>query len=153
MKRFIIIGLLILIIGGISGFLIKKIFFPDDKQLIKKTIYTVVKSLEDKNIPKFMQQFSPDYTDSYGNTYGTLDFAVKYYLSQAGSISIKLSQIKIKIKNTPDGKRADVKFAAYATAWSGGSESEEAGRFELKLKKEYFKWEIYRFGGMKLNFQ
>jgi uncharacterized protein YxeA len=154
MKKIIIIILLIIIIGCISGFFIKKIFFPNDKQLIKKTINTVVKNLEEKNIPKFMKHFSLSYRDNYGNTYGTLNFAVKYVLSQVGSLSIKLSQMKIKIKNTPNGKRAIVKFVAYATGWSGGAEvAQEGGRFYLKLKKEYFKWKIYRFGGVKLNFQ
>lgn len=153
MKKIIIIVFFILIIGGISGFFIKKIFFPNDKQLITKTINTAVKSLEDKNIPKFMQQFSLSYRDDYGNTYGTLDFAVKYYLSQVGRLNIKLSQMKIKITNTPNGKRAYVKFAAYVTSSPSGELNEEGGRFYLKLKKEYFKWKIYRFGGVSLNFQ
>ncbi len=154
MKKFIIIGFLILILGGITGFFIKKMFPPNNKQLIKNTINTAVNSLEKRNIQTFMKQFSPYYTDSYGNTYESLYFTVKYFLSQLGNIHIKLSQMEIKIPKGHNGKIAYVKFSAYVIISSEGSEvDEQEGRFYIELKKEYFKWKIYKFGKIKLNFQ
>ncbi len=138
---------LIIFCGIVSG--IKFLFFPDENAKIRKTISLAISELEKKQINSFIRHFTIDYRDCFDNTYGTLYIFLRNNINMVRTININVSQVKIEIKKSD----AVVKF--FATAYIRTNDNEyykEAGRFILKMRKEDFKWRIYRLDEMEYEF-
>ncbi len=137
MKKIIIIFSVIILIG--TFFFMKKFIFVSEKDRVKRTIKTAVKAINDKDYHKFMKQFSIEYRDEYGNTWGTLFFYLKNILKNYQEVSVSVSNLDIKIED----KIALVKLFGKGKAEdSYGEVIREAGRFIVKLKKEAGRWKI-----------
>ncbi len=149
-KRILFLKILFLLVLSIGvSICIKIIFFPDENAKIRKTISMVIDELENKNIGDFIKHFTLDYRDCFGNTYGTLYIYLKNNVDMLKSIDIGLGQMEIEIEK-PD---ATVRFMAKAiVVTSDGEVYKEAGRFVLKMRKEDFRWKIYRLDEMEYNF-
>ncbi|MCM8759855.1 MAG: hypothetical protein NC906_08825 [Candidatus Omnitrophica bacterium] len=142
------IFLLCLIIAGFS-YGVKIIFFPDEEAKIRKTISMTVEELERKDIINFIRHFTLDYRDCFDNTYGTLYIFLKNNIDMFKHLDIRLSQMEIEIEKP----QASIKFFARATLITkDGEVYKEGGRFILKMRKEDFKWKIYRLDEMEYDF-
>jgi len=137
MKKIIIIFSIIILIGTL--FFGKKFIFVSEKDRVKKTIKTAVKAVNDKDYHKFMKQFSIEYRDEYGNTWGTLFFYLKNNLENYQKVRVSVSNLDVKIED----KIALVRlFGKGEAVNSYGEIFREAGRFIVKLKKEATIWKI-----------
>jgi len=137
MKKIIIIFSIIILIGAF--FFVKKFIFVSEKDRVKKTIKTAVKAINDRDYHKFMKQFSIEYRDEYGNTWGTLFFYLKNNLKNYQKVNVSVSNLDVKI----DDKIALVRlFGKGEAVNSYGEIIREAGRFIVKLKKEATGWKI-----------
>jgi hypothetical protein len=144
-KKLFTILLFICIIGSC----IKFIFFPDENAKIRKTINMAVYELEKKEINNFIRHFTLDYKDGFGNTYGTLYIFLRNNISMCEYIDIDISQMEIE-RNKYE---AEVKFFAKAIVKTiDGEIYKEAGRFILRMRKEDFKWKIFRLDEMEYEF-
>lgn len=138
MKK-LVLFIIFLIVSVLSGIYIKKKFFISDKERIKKTLKLTEKYLEEKDHINFMKQFSIEYRDDFGNTWGTLFFLVKNVMKNYKKIRVSLSKVSIKI----EGKEAEVRFIGKGEGISSyGEVIREIGRFRIKMKKEGTKWKI-----------
>ncbi len=147
MKKIIIIFSIIILIG--TFFFVKKFIFVSEKDRVKKTIKTAVKAINDKDYHKFMKQFSIEYRDEYGNTWGTLFFYLKNNLENYQKVHVSISNLDVKIED----KIALVKlFGKGEAVNSYGEIIREAGRFIVKLKKEAPGWKIIWFEEDKYRF-
>ncbi|MCX7705529.1 MAG: hypothetical protein N2115_04645 [bacterium] len=148
-KRLIIeIFIFIILAVGVS-YCIKIVFFPDEEAKIRKTISITIDELERKDISNFIRHFTLDYRDCFNNTYGTLYIFLKNNMEMIKTIRIALSQMEIEIEKP----QASIKFFARATlTTTDGELYKEAGRFILKMRKEDFKWKIYRLDEMEYDF-
>lgn len=139
MKKHIIIFLIIFMVAAISFFLVKNFLFVSEEKRVKQTISLAVKSLNRKDYVKFMKQFSIEYRDEYGNTWGTLFFFLKNNLKNYEKVKVSVSNLNIKVED----KTALVKLFGKGEARdSYGEVIREAGRFIVKLKKEGTRWKI-----------
>lgn len=139
MKKHIIIFLIIFMVAAISFFLVKNFLFVSEEKRVKQTISLAVKSLNHKDYVKFMKQFSIEYRDEYGNTWGTLFFFLKNNLKNYEKVKVSVSNLNIKVED----KTALVKLFGKGEARdSYGEVIREAGRFIVKLKKEGTRWKI-----------
>ena len=137
--RKLILFCLFLVIVVPAGIYIKKKFFISDKERIKRTLKLAEKYLEEKDHIKFMKQFSIEYRDDFGNTWGTLFFFVKNVMKNYEKIRVSLSKVNIKI----EGKEAVVRFIGKGEVVSNyGEVIREMGRLLIKMKKEGTKWKI-----------
>jgi SAM-dependent methyltransferase len=144
-KKLFTLLLFICIIG--SG--IKFIFFPDENAKIRKTINLAISELKKKDINNFIKHFTLDYKDGFGNTYGTLYLFLRNNISICKYIYIDINQIEIE-RNKSEAK---VKFFAKAIVKTiDGEIYKEAGRFILRMRKEDFKWKIFRLDEMEYEF-
>jgi len=144
-KKLFTLLLFICIIG--SG--IKFIFFPDENAKIRKTINLAISELTKKDINNFIKHFTLDYKDGFGNTYGTLYLFLRNNISICKYIYIDINQIEIE-RNKSEAK---VKFFAKAIVKTiDGEIYKEAGRFILRMRKEDFKWKIFRLDEMEYEF-
>jgi SAM-dependent methyltransferase len=144
-KKLFTLLLFICIIG--SG--IKFIFFPDENAKIRKTINLAISELTKKDINNFIKHFTLDYKDGFGNTYGTLYLFLRNNISICKYIYIDINQIEIE-RNKSEAK---VKFFAKAIVKTiDGEVYKEAGRFILRMRKEDFKWKIFRSDEMEYEF-
>jgi len=144
-KKLFTLLLFICIIG--SG--IKFIFFPDENAKIRKTINLAISELKKKDINNFIKHFTLDYKDGFGNTYGTLYLFLRNNISICKYIYIDINQIEIE-RNKSEAK---VKFFAKAIVKTiDGEVYKEAGRFILRMRKEDFKWKIFRSDEMEYEF-
>jgi SAM-dependent methyltransferase len=144
-KKLFTLLLFICIIG--SG--IKFIFFPDENAKIRKTINLAISELKKKDINNFIKHFTLDYKDGFGNTYGTLYLFLRNNISICKYIYIDINQIEIE-RNKSEAK---VKFFAKAIVKTiDGEVYKEAGRFILRMRKEDFKWKIFRLDEMEYEF-
>jgi len=137
MKKIVIVFSIMTLIG--TFIFIKKFVFVSEKDRVKRTIKTAVKSLNNKDYHKFMKQFSIEYRDEYGNTWGTLFFYIKNILKNCQKVSVSVSNLDVKIED----KIAIVRLFGKGKAEdSYGEVIREAGRFIVKLKKEASRWKI-----------
>ena len=119
--------------------LLKKFIFISEEDRIKQTIKIAEKSIENNNYTEFMKQFSFEYRDEYGNTWGTLFFLVKNILKNYQKVGISIRNLNIEIFD----ETAVVKIFGEGKAISPSGEIiKEAGRFLIKFKKEGKKWKI-----------
>lgn len=149
-KKILILKILVSIViaAGLS-YGIKIIFFPDEEAKIRRTISMTIDELEKKDITNFIRHFTLDYRDCFNNTYGTLYFFLRNNMDMFTQINIRLSQMEIEIEKP----QASIKFFARATLiTTDGEVYKEAGRFILKMRKEDFKWKIYRLDEIEYNF-
>lgn len=124
-------------------FLVKKYFFISEKEKILKALKIAENSLEKKDYITFIKQFSLQYRDDYGNTWGTLFLFLRNNLHHCKKIEVSLTNKIIKIKD----KEAEVKFFGKGKIiWENGEMTEEAGRFIIKLQREGNRWKIVWFG-------
>lgn len=129
---------------------IKVIFFPDENVKIRKTISMAVDELENKDIGRFIKHFTLDYRDSFNNTYGTLYILLRNNIDMIKTIDIGISQMEIEIEKS----QATIKFLARAIITSSEGEMyKEAGRFIMKMRKEDFKWKIFKIEDMEYDFE
>ncbi|HOK80653.1 MAG TPA: hypothetical protein PK303_05555 [bacterium] len=147
--KLILKAFLFLILISAAGIAVKLIFFPDEDARIRKTLSMVIEELEKKQINEFIRHFTLDYRDGFDNTYGTLYIFLKNNINMCKYLDIDVSQVEIEREKS----HAIVKF--FATAYietTDGERYKEAGRFELKMRKEDFKWRIYRLDEMEYEF-
>lgn len=145
---FEIFTFLILAAGVSYG--IKIIFFPDEEARIRKVLSMAVDEIENKKVGDFIRHFTLDYRDCFNNTYGTLYIFLRNNIDMLKSIDINISQTEIEVEKS----EAVIKFLATASViTSDGEMYKEAGRFILKMRKEDFKWKIYRLDEMEYDFQ
>ncbi|MGC8805602.1 MAG: hypothetical protein ACP5JO_06055 [Candidatus Ratteibacteria bacterium] len=147
--KLIIRVFLFLILATTAGIAVKLIFFPDENAKIKKTLSMTIEELENKQINEFIRHFTLDYRDGFDNTYGTLYIFLKNNINMCKYLDINISQLEIEREKS----HAIVKF--FATAYietTDGERYKEAGRFVLKMRKEDFKWRIYRLDEMEYEF-
>lgn len=138
MKK-LILFIFFLTVAISAGIYIKKKFFISNKERIKKTLKLAEKYLEEKDHIRFMKQFSIEYRDDFGNTWGTLFFFVKSIMKNYQKIRVSLSKVNIKI----EGEEATVRFIGKGEAVSDyGEVIREMGRFLIKMEKEGTKWKI-----------
>ena len=131
------------------AFFVKFVLFPDENAKIQKTINMAISELENKDINNFIRHFTLDYRDGFDNTYGTLYIFLRNNINMCRYIDIDTSQMEIE-RNKSD---ATVKFFAKAVIrTTDGELYKEAGRFILKMRKEDFKWKIYRLDEMEYEF-
>lgn len=139
-RTFYILFIILLLISAF--FLVKKYFAFSEKEKILKTLRIAENSLEKKDYSTFMKQFSLQYRDAYGNTWGILYFFLKNTLDRCKRIDISLSNKVIEIED----RKAEVRFLGRGKVlWNNGQVVEEAGRFTIKLQKEGTRWKIIYF--------
>ena len=148
-KRLILkLSVLLIFLCG-TGLCIRFIFFPDEDAKIRKTINMAVSEIENKDVSNFIRHFTLDYRDGFGNTYGTLYIFLRNNINMCRYIDIDISQMEIEREKS----EATVKFFARAVIGiSNGEIYKEAGRFILKMRKEDFKWHIFRLDEMEYEF-
>ncbi|MCM8789062.1 MAG: nuclear transport factor 2 family protein [Candidatus Omnitrophica bacterium] len=147
-KSILKILVFVILAAGVS-YGVKIVFFPDQVAKIHKTISMAVDEIESKDVSSFIRHFTLDYRDCFDNTYGTLYIFLKNNIDMFKRINIGMSQMEVEI----DKQEATVKFLATATVVSSEGEIyKEAGRFILKMRKEDFRWKIYRLDEMGYDF-
>lgn len=147
-RRILKFSIFLIIVCG-AAIAVKPIFFPDEKDRIQKTISLVISELEKKEINNFIRHFTLDYRDNFDNTYGTLYIFLKNNIDMCKTINIRISQMEIEIEKPIATVRF---FAAASIRTTDGDFYKEAGRFILKMRKEDFKWRIYRLDEMEYEF-
>ena len=149
-KKSILKFLVFLIIAAGISYGVKIVFFPDEDARIRKAISMAVDEIERKDVSSFIRHFTLDYRDCFDNTYGTLYIFLRNNIDVFKRINISISQMETEIEK----KEATVKFLATASIVSADGEIyREAGRFILKMRKEDFKWKIYRLDEMGYDFE
>jgi len=131
---------LFIIIFLLVAFIVVRNIWTGEESRVKKTLRSIERAVERRDIVGCMWHIASDYSDDLGMDYQGVAFFLKSIFETYNNISVSIKDMKIDVRDN----RSVLSFVADIRATGGPQYEAGNSRFNVSLRKEGSVWKVYR---------